>query len=86
MPTLCSIVDENGKVVLGTLTKECNSMDFLKINRPTSATRFMNRPKLILRQVIAVNIKDGLLLTVVCDKAIFEKTMNVLYDKRMKKV
>ncbi len=86
VPTPYSIVDENGKVVFGTFDKEFQSMDFLKIKRPTSAPQFMNRLRLTLWQATEVNLKDGLLLAVVCDMGIFGKTMNVFYDKRTKKV
>ena len=86
VPTPYSIVDENGKAVFGTFDKEFKSMDFLKIKRPTSAPQFMNRLKLTLWQATEVNLRDGLLLAVVCDMGIFGKTMNVFYDKRAKKV
>lgn len=86
VPTPHSIVDENGKVVFGTFDKEFQSMDFLKIKRPTSAPQFMNRLRLTLWQATEVNLKDGLLLAVVCDMGIFGKTMNVFYDKRTKKM
>src|SRR5690606_35683533 len=86
VPTPYSIVDKKGNAVFGTFEQEFKSMDFLKINRPTSAPQFMNRLKLTLWQATEVNLKDGLLLAVVCDMGIFGKTMNVFYDKRTRKV
>ncbi len=86
VPTPKSMVDENGRCAFGTFDKEFESMELLKLKKPTKAPDFLKRLKLTLWQATEVHLKNGVLLAVVCDMGIFGKTMNVFYDKRTKKV
>ena len=73
---------KDGKCVFGTFDKEFETMELLNIKNPTSAPNCMNRLKLTLWEATEVNLKNGVLLAVVCDMGIFGKTLNVFYDKR----
>lgn len=86
VPTPADMVDEKGNCVFGTFDKEFETMELLKIKKPTKAPQFMNRLKLTLWEATEVHFKHGVLLAVVCDMGIFGKTMNVFYDKRDHKV
>lgn len=86
VPTPKNIVDEEGKCAFGTFDKEFEAMDFLKAKKPTGAPQCMNRLKLTLWEATEVNLKDGILLTALCDMALFGKTLCCFYDKRTKKV
>ncbi|MGN0796015.1 MAG: DUF2804 domain-containing protein [Christensenellales bacterium] len=80
-----SMVDEKGKVVFGTFTREFESMDLVKAKKPTALPNCFNRLKLTLWEATEVHLKNGVLLAVVCDMGIFGKTLNIFYDKRTKK-
>jgi hypothetical protein len=79
------MVDENGQCVFGTFESEFEIMDLVKLKKPTRAPQCMNRLKLTLWEATEVHIKEGVLLSVICDMGIFGKTFNVFYDKRTKK-
>ncbi len=80
------MVDENGICVFGTFDKEFETMDLVKLKKPTKAPNFLNRLKLTLWEATEVHLKNGVLLAVVCDMGIFGKTLNIFYDKRDGKV
>lgn len=80
-----SMVDENGKCIFGTFTREFEEMDLVKLKKPTHAPQCANRLKLTLWEATEINLKEGVLLAVVCDMGIFGKTFHVFYDKRTKK-
>ncbi len=77
---------KDGKAVFGTFDKEFETMELLKIKKPTAVPNCFNRLKLTLWEATEVHLKNGVLLAVVCDMGIFGKTMNVFYDKRTKEV
>ena len=80
-----SMVDEKGKVVFGTFSREFESMDLVKAKKPTALPNCFNRLKLTLWEASEVHLKNGVLLAVVCDMGIFGKTLNIFYDKRTKR-
>ncbi len=80
-----SMVDEKGKVVFGTFSREFEVMDLVKAKKPTALPNCFNRLKLTLWEASEVHLKNGVLLAVVCDMGIFGKTLNIFYDKRTKK-
>jgi len=82
VPTPEGLVDKNGKFVFGTFDKEFETMEMLKAKHPTLAPDAFKKLKLTLWEASEVNLKDGVLLAVVCDMGIFGLTMNVFYDKR----
>lgn len=81
-----SLVDENGTAVFGTFDKEFEAMPLINVKHPTRLPDIFNRLKLTLWEATEVNLKNGVLLSVVCDMGIFGKTLNVFYDKRDRKV
>ena len=80
------MVDQNGKCVFGTFDKEFKTMELLKARKPTRAPEFLKRLKLTLWQATEVNLKNGVLISAVCDMAFFGKTLNLFFDKRTKQV
>ena len=86
VPVPKSMVDENGRCAFGTFDREFESMELVKLKKPTRAPQAMNRLKLTLWEATEVHLKNGVLLAVVCDMGIFGKLLNVFYDKRTKKV
>ena len=85
VPTPEGLVDKNGRCVFGTFAEEFKTMDLVSAKKPTHAPQFMNRLKLTLWEATEVNLKEGVLLAVVCDMGIFGLTLNTFYDKRTKK-
>lgn len=86
MPVSKALVDEDGNCVFGTFDGEFESMDLLHARKPTHAPQLLNRYKLTQWEAVEVNLKEGILLTAVCDMGIFGKTLNIFFDKRTKKV
>lgn len=80
-----NVVDENGKAYFGTFDKEFQKMDFLNVDRPSKLPNKFNKMKLTLWEAIEINLKDIVLLTAVCDMALFGTGLTVCYDKRTKK-
>lgn len=77
---------KDGKCVFGTFDKEFETMDLMGIKNPTHAPDCLKKYKLTLWEATEVNMKQGVLLAVVCDMGIFGLTLNVYYDKANKKV
>lgn len=77
---------EDGKCVFGTFDKEFESMDFVKIKNPTDAPDFLNPLRLTLWEATEVHLKEGYMLTAVCNMGLFGVALTLFYDKRMKKV
>lgn len=86
VPTPENVVDKNGKAYFGTFDKEFPKMDFLKIDHPTPYPNALNKMKLTLWEAVEVNLKDILLLTAVCDMAVFGTALTIVYDKKTRKV
>ncbi len=80
------MVDANGICAFGTFDKEFETMELVKLKKPTRAPQCLNRLKLTLWEATEVHLKNGVLLAVVCDMGIFGKTLNIFYDKRDGKV
>ncbi len=85
VPTPENVVDESGNCHFGTFESEFKAMDFLKADRPSSLPNFMNKTKLTLWEACEINFDKLVLLTAVCDMALFGTALTVLYDKRTKK-
>ncbi len=86
VPTPKDLVDQDGKVLFGTFDKEFETMELVRAKRPTKAPDFLNRLRLTLWEATEVNLKEGVLLSAVCDMGLFGKMLNVFYDKRSRKV
>ena len=86
VPTPDNIVDASGHCHFGTFDTEFKNMDFLKVNKPSKLPNFMNKLRLTLWEATEINFDKVVLLTAVCDMAIFGTVLTVLYDKRTKKV
>ena len=85
VPTPNDVVDEFGMCHFGTFESEFPHMNFLKAKRPTSLPDCMNKTRLTLWEATEVNFDNVVLLTAVCDMALFGTALTVLYDKRTKK-
>ena len=85
VPTPENVADENGNCYFGTFTEEFKRMDFLKVNRPSALPNLFNKAKLTLWEATEVNFGEFVLLTAVCDMALFGTALTVLYDTRTKK-
>ena len=66
-------MDADGNCVFGTFDSEFESMDLLRAKKPTYAPQFLNRFKLTLWEAAEINLKEGVLLAVVCDMGFFGK-------------
>lgn len=80
-----NVIDELGNCHFGTFDKEFQKMDFLKVNRPSRLPNFFNKAKLTLWEATEIHMGDLVLLTAVCDMALFGTGLTVVYDKRTKK-
>ena len=85
VPTPENVVDASGSCYFGTFEKEFEKMDFLKADHPTTLPSFMNKSKLTLWEACEIEFDKVVLLTAVCDMALFGTALTVLYDKRCKK-
>lgn len=85
VPTPNNIVDPSGRAYFGTFDKEFERMDFLSVDRPSKLPNAFNKLKLTLWEAMEVNLKDVILLTAVCDMAIFGTALTICYDKHTKK-
>lgn len=77
---------EDGKCVFGTFDKEFETMDFLKIKNPTDAPDFLNPIRLTLWEATEVHLKEGYMLTAVCNMGLFGVALTLFYDQRMRKL
>ena len=77
---------EDGKCVFGTFDKEFETMDFLSIKNPTEAPDFLNGIRLTLWEATEVHLKEGYMLTAVCNMGMFGVALTLFYDKRTKKI
>lgn len=80
-----NVIDEFGNCYFGTFESEFKAMDFLKANHPTALPNVFNKSKLTLWEATEINFGKLVLLTAVCDMALFGTALTVLYDKRTKK-
>ena len=80
-----NVIDELGNCNFGTFDKEFKNMDFLKVNKPSVLPNFLNKARLTLWEATEINFDKVVLLTAVCDMALFGTALTVLYDKRTKK-
>ena len=85
VPTPENVVDGSGNCFFGTFESEFEAMDFLKADHPSKLPNFMNKSRLTLWEACEINFDKVVLLTAVCDMALFGTTLTVLYDKRTKK-
>lgn len=77
---------EDGKCVFGTFDKEFETMDFLSIKNPTDAPDFLNVIRLTLWEATEVHLKEGYMLTAVCNMGLFGVALTLFYDQRMHKL
>lgn len=80
-----NVIDALGNCHFGTFDKEFVNMDFLKVNKPSALPNFLNKSRLTLWEATEINMGDIVLLTAVCDMALFGTALTVLYDRRTKK-
>ena len=85
VPTPKHLVEE-GKCVFGTFDKEFETMDFLNIKNPTEAPDFLNAIRLTLWEATEVHLKEGYMLTAVCNMGVFGVALTLFYDQRMHKL
>lgn len=85
VPTPAHLV-EDGKCVFGTFDKEFQTMDFLKLKNPTDAPDFLNPIRLTLWEATEVHLKEGYLLTAVCNMGLFGVALTLFYDQRLRKL
>lgn len=85
VPTPENVIDENGKCHFGTFDKEFQKMDFLKVKHPSALPDLFNKSKLTLWEAAEINFGEVVLLTAVCDMALFGTSLTVLYDTKTKK-
>lgn len=85
VPTPKNLV-EDGKCVFGTFDKEFETMDFLKIKNPTDAPDFLNPIRLTLWEATEVHLKEGYMLTAVCNMGLFGVALTLFYDQRTRKL
>ena len=85
VPTPDDVVDANGECHFGTFDKEFRNMNFLNVNHPTKLPNIFNKSRLTLWEATEINFDNVVLLTAVCDMALFGTALTVLYDKRTKK-
>lgn len=85
VPTPENVIDESGNCYFGTFESEFKNMDFLKVNRPSALPNIFNKSRLTLWEATEMNFDKVVLLTAVCDMALFSTVLTVLYDKRTKK-
>ena len=78
VPTPDNVVDEYGNCRFGTFESEFPKMDFLKTNRPSSLPNAFNKAKLTLWEATEINFDKVVLLTAVCDMALFGTVLTVL--------
>ncbi len=82
VPTPEALVRKDGICEFGTFAGEFKDMDLIRARKPTRAPQFMNRLKLTLWEATEIHLKEGILLTSVCDMGLFGKILCVFYDKR----
>ena len=80
-----NVIDELGNCYFGTFDKEFKNMDFLKVNKPSKLPNALNKARLTLWEATEINFDKVVLLTAVCDMALFGTALTVLYDKRTQK-
>ena len=85
VPTPDNVVDEYGNCYFGTFESEFPHMDFLRVNKPSSLPNRFNKSRLTLWEATELHFDKVVLLTAVCDMALFGTALTVLYDKRTKK-
>ena len=85
VPTPENVVNGAGKCYFGTFESEFEKMDFLKADHPSSLPSCFNKAKLTLWEACEINFDKVVVLTAVCDMALFGTALTVLYDKRTKK-
>lgn len=85
VPTPDDVVDEFGMCRFGTFESEFPNMNFLNVNRPSALPNCLNKTRLTLWEATEINFDNVILLTAVCDMALFGTALTVLYDKRTKK-
>jgi len=85
VPTPTHLV-EDGKCVFGTFDKEFETMEFLKLKNPTDAPDFLNPIRLTLWEATEVHLKEGYMLTAVCNMGLFGVALTLFYDQRMHKL
>ena len=76
----------DGKCVFGTFDKEFETMEMLKIDRPTDAPNEKNFLKYSCWEATEVHFEEGLLLTACADMGIYGAILTIWYDKRTRKV
>lgn len=81
-----NLVDEKGVCVFGTFDKEFENMDLLKAKKPTLFPQKMNKMRLTLWEACELNLKNGVLVTVVLTMGFVCKFVTLFYDKRTHKV
>ena len=85
VPTPPDIADENGNCYFGTFDKEFETMDFLKVNKPSVLPNKLNRMRLTLWEAAEVNFGKYVLLTAVCKMPVFGTALTVVYNTETKK-
>ena len=82
IPTPERLVGTDGKCVFGTFESEFRTFALTEAERPTDAPQLMNGMKLTRWEACEICLKDGVLLSGVCNMGLFGVIVNVFYDKR----
>ena len=85
VPTPKNLV-EDSKCVFGTFDKEFETMDFLDIKNPTEAPDFLKPIRLTLWEATEVLLKEGYMLTAVCNMGLLGVALTLFYDQRTRKI
>ena len=80
-PTPEHLVDEKGNCAFGTFTDEFRDLNLLQAKQPTHLPQFLNRQKLTQWEACEIHLKEGTLLSVICDMGLFGKILHVWHDR-----
>lgn len=87
VPTPDSIIDENGKPVLGTFDKEFQHLNFLDIHNQSILPDFTNKNRITLWEACEINLDEDLAILVAFSKlaGVIGICLTLVYDKKAKK-
>lgn len=81
-----SCLVKDGNCAFGVFKDEIEVFDLHKAKNPTKAPDFMNKLRLTLWEAFELNVKDGLLVSGICNMGLFGRVVNVFYDCKEQKI
>ena len=85
VPTPDDLV-KNGECVFGTFDREFKTMNLLDLKHPTHLPKSANKNKCTLWEAMEVHLKQGYMLSVVCDMGVFGVCFCLFFDFRKNKL